>query len=65
MAEKKKTTKIKFIRGVNYKGAEFKAGATAEVEPHVAERIIADGNAEIAARNRRKKKSPRSNGVWR
>lgn len=43
------TTKIKFIRGVNYKGAEFKAGSVAEVEPSVAERIIADGNAEAVA----------------
>jgi hypothetical protein len=41
------TTKIKFIRGVHYKGAEFKAGSTAEVEPAIAERIVAEGNAEV------------------
>jgi hypothetical protein len=44
MAEDTKT--IKFTRIVNYKGIEFKAGATADLEPHIADRIIADGNAE-------------------
>jgi hypothetical protein len=45
MAEE--TKKIKFTRGVQYKDLElFKAGATAEVDSDVADRIIADGNAE-------------------
>jgi hypothetical protein len=49
------TTKIKFIRGVHYKGAEFKAGSTAEVEPAIAERIVAEGNAEVVTEKAAKK----------
>jgi hypothetical protein len=53
--EKAETTKIKFIRGVQYKGVDFKAGAVADVEPHVAARLIADGNAESAEEKKAKK----------
>jgi hypothetical protein len=48
MAAKAETKKVKFIRGVSFKGVDFKAGATAEVEPHVADRLIASGDAEEA-----------------
>jgi len=53
--EKPETTKVTFIRGVSYKDVEFKAGATADLEPHVAERLIADGHAAVADEKKSKK----------
>ena len=53
--EKPETTKVTFIRGVQYKGVDFKAGAVAELEPHVAERLIADDHAAVADEKKSKK----------
>ena len=39
------TVKVKFIREVNYKGVGFANGVEADLEPHVAKRQIAEGNA--------------------
>lgn len=39
------TVKVKFIREVNYKGVGFAKGIEADLEPHIAERQIAEGNA--------------------
>lgn len=53
--EKPETTKVTFIRGVQYKGVDFKAGATAELEPAVAERLIAEGHATVTEEKKSKK----------
>lgn len=45
MSEAVETIKVKFIREVNYKGVGFANGVEADLEPHVAERQIAEGNA--------------------
>lgn len=46
--EKAEVTKVKILNAVDYKGVGFAKGATVELEPHIAARLIADGNAEIS-----------------
>lgn len=50
------TVKVKFIREVNYKGVGFAKGAEVDLEPHIAERQIADGNAVAVEGKPEKKK---------
>lgn len=50
------TVKVKFIREVDYKGAGFAKGVEAELEPHIAARLIASGDAiEVEARAKKTK----------
>lgn len=53
--EKAETVKVTFIRGVDYKGIEFKAGATADVAAITAERLIAGGHAKPATATKAEK----------
>jgi hypothetical protein len=56
MAEEKTiTTKVKMLREVNFKGAGFAKGATVELEPHIAARLISDGNAEAVTAEKAEK----------
>lgn len=51
------TVRVKFIRPVDYKGVGFAKGVEADLEPHIAERQIAEGNAvEVAAKPEKKAK---------
>lgn len=54
--EKSEFVEVKFIRPANYKGVEFKLGSTAKLLPHVAERMIAAGNAELAKAEKKAEK---------
>jgi hypothetical protein len=57
MAEAKpETVKVTFIRNVDYKNVQFKAGATADVAPVTAERLIAAGHAEPAKAEKKAEK---------
>ncbi|MBK8468093.1 MAG: hypothetical protein IPL32_19950 [Chloracidobacterium sp.] len=51
------TVKVKFVRNVKYKGAEFKAGSTATVETVIADRLIEQGNVELATDEEKGKKT--------
>lgn len=52
--ETEETVRVTFIRNVDYKGLAFKAGATADVAPVTAERLIAAGHAEPAKTTEKK-----------
>jgi hypothetical protein len=49
MSQETNTVKIKAIRPIIYKDISIDEGKTADVEPHVAERLIAGGHAEQVA----------------
>lgn len=51
------TVKVKFVRNVKYKGAEFKAGSTASLETVIADRLISQGLVEITTDEEKGKKS--------
>jgi hypothetical protein len=55
MSEKAETTKVKILNAVDYKGVGFAKGATVELEPHIAARLIADGNAEAVTAEKAEK----------
>jgi hypothetical protein len=55
--EKAVLTNVKFLRQVDYKGAGFAKGVIADLEPHVAERLIADGHAEAVEEKAASKKA--------
>ncbi len=49
------TVTVKAIRPIQYKDLSIDEGKTADVETHIAERLIADGHAEIATEKEGKK----------
>lgn len=59
---KPETTKAKMLRQVDYKGAVLAGGATLDVEPHIAERLIAEGHAEAVADKKADKSEEKSSG---
>ena len=56
MAEETETKKVKITHSVDYKGVALKAGVEADLETHIADRLIANGYAaEVEAKGKKEK----------
>lgn len=56
-AVKVETTKVKFLRDVDYKGVGFAKGAAVDLETRIADRQIAEGNAVAVTEEKADKKT--------
>jgi hypothetical protein len=53
--EKSELVEVKFIRPAIYKGVEFKLGLVTQLDPNIAERLIAEGTAVAAPKAKSEK----------